>query len=156
MVVLSNEIHLAAATGCVITCPLVPGEILSGPMAMVVTVPQPAGVVLPELVRWLPLTALDEPIGNSGAAARTRNDDDRDSPCLLTDDPAGPEIRCSDQLATGDGGWVAPGLVGAVGRRTTRVYLWSAAGYSRWRGGRPPARGEDGLPVTALHEGPGV
>ena len=69
VIVLSNEIHLAAATGRVITCPFIPGEIPSDTMAMVVTAPQPEGVVLPELVQWLPLAALDEPIGNIGAAA---------------------------------------------------------------------------------------
>jgi mRNA-degrading endonuclease toxin of MazEF toxin-antitoxin module len=69
VVVLSNEIHLAAATGRVITCPFIPGEIPSDTMAMVVTVPQPEGVVLPELVQWLPRAALDEPLGNIGAAA---------------------------------------------------------------------------------------
>jgi len=69
VVVLSNAIHLAAATGRVITCPFIPGEIPSGTMAMVVTVPQPQGIVLPELVQWLPVAALDEPIGNIGSAA---------------------------------------------------------------------------------------
>ena len=34
VVVLSNAIHLAAATGRVITCPFIPGEIPSGTMAM--------------------------------------------------------------------------------------------------------------------------
>lgn len=68
VVVLSNAIHLAAATGRVITCPFIPGEIPSGTMAMVVTVQQPEGVVLPELVQWLPRAALDEPIGNIGSA----------------------------------------------------------------------------------------
>nr|WP_276823949.1 toxin [Mycolicibacterium mageritense] len=69
MTVLSNGIHLAAATGRVITCPFIPGEIPSATMAMVVTVSQPRGVVLPELVQWLPMVALDRPIGNIGAAA---------------------------------------------------------------------------------------
>ena len=72
VVVLSNEIHLAAATGRVITCPFIPGELPRATMAMVVTVSQtggPEGVVLPELVHWLPLVALDEPIGNVGGAA---------------------------------------------------------------------------------------
>jgi hypothetical protein len=69
VVVLSNAIHLAAATGRVITCPFIPGEIPSGTMAMVVTVQQPKGVVLPELIQWLPIAALDEPIGNIGGAA---------------------------------------------------------------------------------------
>lgn len=69
VVVLSNAIHLAAATGRVITCPFIPGEIPSGTMAMIVTVQQPRGVVLPELIQWLPAAALDEPIGNIGGAA---------------------------------------------------------------------------------------
>ena len=69
VVVLSNAIHLAAATGRVITCPFIPGEIPSGTMAMIVTVQQPKGVVLPELVQWLPVASLDEPIGNIGGAA---------------------------------------------------------------------------------------
>lgn len=69
VVVLSNAIHLAAATGRVITCPFVPGEIPSDTMAMIVTVQQPKGVVLPELVQWLPVAALDEPIGNIRGAA---------------------------------------------------------------------------------------
>jgi len=69
VVVLSNAIHLAAATGRVITCPFIPGEIPSGTMAMVVSVQQPRGAVLPELVQWLPAAALDEPIGNIGGAA---------------------------------------------------------------------------------------
>ncbi len=69
VVVLSNTIHLAAATGRVITCPFIPGEIPSDTMAMVVTVQDPEGAVLPELVQWLPVAALDEPIGNIGDAA---------------------------------------------------------------------------------------
>ena len=68
VVVLSNAIHIAAATGRVITCPFIPGEIPSGTMAMIVTVQQPKGVLLPELVQWLPVAALDEPIGNIGGA----------------------------------------------------------------------------------------
>ena len=69
VVVLSNAVHLAAATGRVITCPFIPGEIPSAAMAMVVTVQKPTGVVLPELIQWLPVVALDEPIGNIGGAA---------------------------------------------------------------------------------------
>ncbi|MEY8016719.1 toxin [Mycobacterium servetii] len=68
VVVLSNAIHLAAATGRIITCPFIPGEIPSGTMVMTVTVQQPKGVVLPELVQWFPRAALDEPIGNVGGA----------------------------------------------------------------------------------------
>ncbi|MGB0436576.1 MAG: toxin [Mycobacterium sp.] len=69
VVVVSNAIHLAAATGRAITCPFIPGEVSSAAMTMVVAVPQPAGTVLPELVQWLPVAALDEPIGNIGDAA---------------------------------------------------------------------------------------
>ena len=69
VIVLSNEIHLAADTGRVITCPYIPGQIPNATMAMVVLVQQPEGAVLPELVQWLPTVALDEPIGNIGAAA---------------------------------------------------------------------------------------
>jgi len=69
VVVLSNSIHLAANTGRVIACPYIPGRIPDAAMSMVVPVKQPEGVVLPELVQWLPATALDEPIGNIGPKA---------------------------------------------------------------------------------------
>jgi mRNA-degrading endonuclease toxin of MazEF toxin-antitoxin module len=72
VVVLSNTIHLAAATGRLITCPFIPGEIPSAAMAMVVTVQDPEGAVLPELIQWLPVAALDEPIGNIGEAALSK------------------------------------------------------------------------------------
>ncbi|BBX99080.1 toxin [Mycobacterium lacus] len=67
--VLSNAIHLAADTGRLITCPFVPGQIPDEVMAMVVTVDQPPGALLPELVQWLPRSALDEPIGTIGETA---------------------------------------------------------------------------------------
>lgn len=67
--VLSNAIHLAADTGRVITCPFVPGRIPDDIMAMVVAVDRPEGTLLPELVQWLPSSALDEPIGTVGEAA---------------------------------------------------------------------------------------
>lgn len=67
--VLSNSIHLAASTGRVITCPFVPGQIPDDAMAMVVPIGQPEGTLLPELVQWLPSSALGEPIGAVGAAA---------------------------------------------------------------------------------------
>lgn len=67
--VLSNALHLAAATGRVITCPFIPGPVPGDAMAMVVAVEQPTGTLLPELVQWLPLAALDEPIGTIDAAA---------------------------------------------------------------------------------------
>jgi hypothetical protein len=69
VVVLSNAVHLAAATGRLITCPFIPGDIPGDAMAMVVPVGRPTGVVLPELVQWLPTSALDEPIGNIGPTA---------------------------------------------------------------------------------------
>ncbi|MEO6794621.1 MAG: toxin [Mycobacterium sp.] len=69
VVVLSNSLHLVADTGRVIICPFIPGQIPDAAMAMIVAVAQPEGAVLPELVQWLPLVALDEPIGNIGAAA---------------------------------------------------------------------------------------
>lgn len=69
VVVLSNSIHLAADTRRVITCPFIPGRVPEATMAMVVAVPRPEGAVLPELVQWLPLAALDGPIGNVGAGA---------------------------------------------------------------------------------------
>ena len=69
VVVISNPVHLAAATGRVIICPFIPGEIPGDAMAMVVGVRHPEGVVLPELVQWLPASALDQSIGNIGGAA---------------------------------------------------------------------------------------
>jgi mRNA-degrading endonuclease toxin of MazEF toxin-antitoxin module len=69
VVVLSNAVHIAAGTGRLITCPFIPGDIPADAMSMVVTVSRPTGVVLPELVQWLPTSALDEPIGNIGPTA---------------------------------------------------------------------------------------
>jgi hypothetical protein len=37
-------------------------------MSMVVAVEKPEGTLLPELVQWLPIAALDEPIGAIGAS----------------------------------------------------------------------------------------
>ena len=67
--VLSNSIHLAADTGRVIVCPFIPGQIPDDVMAMVVTVEHPQGTLLPELVQWLPRSALDESIGRVGEGA---------------------------------------------------------------------------------------
>lgn len=67
--VLSNDIHLSADTGRVIVCPFVPGQIPADAMAMVVPVEQPQGTLLPELVQWLPASALDSPVGNVGGPA---------------------------------------------------------------------------------------
>lgn len=67
--VLSNAIHLAADTGRVITCPFIQGRVPDDAIAMVVAVEKPEGTLLPELVQWLPLVALDEQIGTIGVAA---------------------------------------------------------------------------------------
>ncbi len=67
--VLSNSIHLSANTGRVIVCPFIPGKVSGDRMAMVVTVDRPRGTLLPELVQWLPVSALDEPIGAVTASA---------------------------------------------------------------------------------------
>lgn len=67
--VLSNSIHLAANTGRLITCPFIPGRIPDAAMAMVVTIGQPEGTLLPELVQCLPSSALGEPIGTVGQTA---------------------------------------------------------------------------------------
>ena len=52
-----------------ITCPFIPGRIPDDAMAMVVPVSQPEGTLLPELVQWLPKSALAEPIGSVDPAA---------------------------------------------------------------------------------------
>ncbi len=67
--VLSGEAHIQAGTGRLITCPFIPGRLGLDAMALVVAVEQPSGVLLPELVQWLPSSALDEPIGNVGMAS---------------------------------------------------------------------------------------
>jgi mRNA-degrading endonuclease toxin of MazEF toxin-antitoxin module len=69
--VLSNSIHLAANTGRVITCPFIAGHIPDDAIAMVVAISRPEGTLLPELVQWLPASALGEPIGTTGPAALT-------------------------------------------------------------------------------------
>jgi hypothetical protein len=47
----------------------IPGRLPDDTMAMVVSVEQPQGLLLPELVQWLPIAALDEPIGRITPAA---------------------------------------------------------------------------------------
>ena len=44
-------------------CPFIPGRLPDATMAMVVAVDHPEGTLLPELVQWLPDSALGEPIG---------------------------------------------------------------------------------------------
>jgi len=67
--VLSNSIHIAANTGRVITCPFIPGRIPDDAMAMVISISNPEGVLLPELVQWLPRSAIGPAIGNTGTTA---------------------------------------------------------------------------------------
>lgn len=72
VVVISNDVHISAETGRIITCPFIPGEIPEDQMSMTVSVSRPAGIILPELVQWLPANALDAPIGNVGSDALYR------------------------------------------------------------------------------------
>ncbi len=67
--VLSNATHLQAGTGRLIVCPFVPGPLPEEAMPLVVPVAEPEGVLLPELVQWLPASALDAAIGNVGGPA---------------------------------------------------------------------------------------
>lgn len=67
--VLSNAVHLGAGTGRVIVCPLVPGQLTDEMEPIRVEVDQPPGTLLPELVRFLPRSALGEPIGVVDATA---------------------------------------------------------------------------------------
>lgn len=67
--VLSNTMHLQARTGRVICCPYVPGTVADDTLPLVVPVPAPAGTLLPELVQWLPVAALGDPIANIGSDA---------------------------------------------------------------------------------------
>jgi hypothetical protein len=55
--VLSGEAHIQAETGRLITCPFIPGALSESAMALVVAVGQPSGVLLPELIQWLPSSA---------------------------------------------------------------------------------------------------
>lgn len=66
VVVLSNSMHLQAQTGRVICCPFVPGALAEDMMPLVVAVTEPSGTLLPELVQWLPMSALGDPLGNVG------------------------------------------------------------------------------------------
>lgn len=67
--VLSNDTHISADTGRIIACPFIPGALPEGAMTLVVPVSFPTGVLLPELVQWLPSSALDDSIGNIGRDA---------------------------------------------------------------------------------------
>lgn len=72
VVVLSNSIHLQAQTGRVICCPYVPGTLTDDALPLVVAINEPSGTLLPELVQWLPMSALGDPLGNVGAQALSR------------------------------------------------------------------------------------
>jgi hypothetical protein len=61
--------HLQAQTGRAICCPFVPGALAEDAMPLVVAVTEPSGTLLPELVQWLPLSALGDPLGNVGPLA---------------------------------------------------------------------------------------
>jgi hypothetical protein len=67
--VLSNWTHLHARTGRVVCCPFVPGQVDDDTLPLVVPVTIPAGTLLPELVQWLPASALGQPFGNVGPGA---------------------------------------------------------------------------------------
>jgi mRNA-degrading endonuclease toxin of MazEF toxin-antitoxin module len=69
VVVLSNSMHLQAQTGRVICCPYLPGARADDAMPLVIAVTEPSGTLLPELIQWLPLSALGEPLGNVGPLA---------------------------------------------------------------------------------------
>ena len=72
VVVLSNSMHVMARTGRVVTCPYVPGTVADETMTLVVGVAEPPGTLLAELVQWLPVSALGDPIGNVGLDAVAR------------------------------------------------------------------------------------
>jgi mRNA-degrading endonuclease toxin of MazEF toxin-antitoxin module len=65
VVILSNDIHLGAGTGRVIVCPFIPGPVSDDATTytFVVDVNEPAGSLRPELVHFVPRSALGEPIG---------------------------------------------------------------------------------------------
>jgi mRNA-degrading endonuclease toxin of MazEF toxin-antitoxin module len=69
VVVVSNASHIAMATGRVIVCPFVPGLRPPDGMRFTVAVERPTGFLLPELVQFLPTSALDAPIGTAGPTA---------------------------------------------------------------------------------------
>ena len=68
-VYLKHALGMAPDTGRLIACPFIPGRLPDDTMAMVVSVSQPEGTLLPELVQWLPSSALGDPIGTVGTAA---------------------------------------------------------------------------------------
>ena len=67
VMVVSNWVHLQAETGRVLACPFIAGDLRDN-SAFVVQIPSPEGIVLPELVHWLPTTALGKYLGTAEAA----------------------------------------------------------------------------------------
>lgn len=65
--VVSNWTHIQAETGRVLACPFIAGD-LRDDSAFVVQIPVPEGIVLPELVHWLPTSALGKYLGTAEAA----------------------------------------------------------------------------------------
>jgi hypothetical protein len=60
--VLSNAVHLSSGTGRAIVCTFVPGQLTDEDMPIRIAVDRPPGTLLPELIQFLPQSALGEPI----------------------------------------------------------------------------------------------
>jgi mRNA-degrading endonuclease toxin of MazEF toxin-antitoxin module len=65
--IVSNWTHIQAETGRVLACPFIAGD-LRDDSAFIVQIPSPEGIVLPELVHWLPASALGRYLGTADAA----------------------------------------------------------------------------------------
>ena len=66
VMIVSNWAHIQAETGRVLACPFIAGD-LRDDSAFVVQIPVPEGIVLPELVHWLPTSALGKYLGTADA-----------------------------------------------------------------------------------------
>lgn len=66
VVVLSSPLHLEAGTERIIACPFIFGDLDDGAIPLAVPSEQPPGVLLPELVHWLPRAALGEAVATVG------------------------------------------------------------------------------------------
>ena len=67
VMVVSNWAHIQAETGRVLACPFIAGH-MHDDSAFIVRIPAPEGIVLPELVHWLPTSALGRYLGTAEAA----------------------------------------------------------------------------------------
>jgi mRNA-degrading endonuclease toxin of MazEF toxin-antitoxin module len=67
VMIVSNWAHIQAETGRVLACPFIAGD-LRDDSAFIVQIPVPEGIVLPELVHWLPTSALGKYLGTAEAA----------------------------------------------------------------------------------------